>query len=418
MSSRPRTISLTVPENAEVGDSLTFAVDGKELEIPVPEGSRPGDVLEIQIGGSTNGDTGSEKESEDQEDGYTIELSNGKTLTFATCCPSKHQQQREDPCTKATSSGFSNENIDDGTHNHPWPAGMEMARFLGAPKAKQVLNKILNVEHEKSLKVLELGSGLGLVGLSFAAQHRAKESMKIVLSDIASGIPRLKHNIQQNASCSQSNYPIEARPLVWKTSQENPNTPSTSPDSQQKHKFHLILASDVLYNSTNIPSLVSTIKWHLEESEKSAVLLAARWRKPELERSFFEQLQGWQGKTWDLIHADKCHLSWRQYGDPDNDASNLYFHQTMISVQGKPQALAGLLAEQQDHQALTERMTDDEARAFEQCQIQMHCLSNVDLSRWTGEDDGIVSTTSTSSKESKESPSPSISRKRDRETDC
>ena len=44
-----RVITIQVPENAEDGDTLTFIVDGQEMEISLPLGSNPGDELEIQV---------------------------------------------------------------------------------------------------------------------------------------------------------------------------------------------------------------------------------------------------------------------------------------------------------------------------------------------------------------------------------
>jgi ribosomal protein S18 acetylase RimI-like enzyme len=63
-------IQLQVPQNAKVGDSLTFTIGGEEIEFPLPEGSKPGDVLQIQVGGDDDDDDAAadrEKESSEED---------------------------------------------------------------------------------------------------------------------------------------------------------------------------------------------------------------------------------------------------------------------------------------------------------------------------------------------------------------
>ena len=42
---------LKVPDDAEAGATLSVVINGQELEIPMPEGAKLGDVLELEIGG-------------------------------------------------------------------------------------------------------------------------------------------------------------------------------------------------------------------------------------------------------------------------------------------------------------------------------------------------------------------------------
>jgi hypothetical protein len=75
-----KAISIQVPEDSAAGDTLSFVIDGKELEISLPDGCQPNDVLQIQVevrcggagGNDTPGDGGDgyedEKEKEDEND--------------------------------------------------------------------------------------------------------------------------------------------------------------------------------------------------------------------------------------------------------------------------------------------------------------------------------------------------------------
>ena len=135
-----RTISIQIPEDAAPGDTLTFTVDGAELELTVPEACLPGHVLEIQVGGKK--DTDFEDESVTR-----VALNNDTTLVLHHCC---------DP-----------RNDVDGTHAMAWPAGEELARQL-VSSSNNVLTQFASCR-----SVLELGSGLGLVGLALAAAAAA-----------------------------------------------------------------------------------------------------------------------------------------------------------------------------------------------------------------------------------------------------
>ena len=78
-----------IPEGAGYGDSLTFNVNGNELEIAIPEGSKVGDVLQIQVQveSDEDDDDGSKDATQDDDDddvtkvplknlGITLELHN------------------------------------------------------------------------------------------------------------------------------------------------------------------------------------------------------------------------------------------------------------------------------------------------------------------------------------------------------
>jgi len=403
------TIQLEVPEGAEAGDSLSFVVDGKDLEFPVPEGSKPGDALEIQVDGNE-----SNEEDDDEEDGgqsgkesldsngdVTLPLAYRKSLSFSSKLPPTAETSK-DPNDKTEVPV-----LDDGTYAHPWPAGLALCRFLGTEKARHLMQALFgkqqydvecineSTEQQEQINVLELGSGLGLVGLTFVARYLEMNTSsssllpslgRTVLSDVPRGLDLLRHNLQRNlTTLSVSAANICVMPLQW-----GEKSRESVPPSNEKEEFNLVLASDVLYNTDSIPALISTVKDRLARNScsKSAFLLAVRWRKPDIERSFFEALEGWQGKHWHLIHTLHSPLSWKEYGNPQCEASNRYFHQTMVSVQGKPHSLAEISGQtgdnddskkEEDQPGLLENMDDQESEVFENCFVQIYCLSNGEL---------------------------------------
>lgn len=320
-----RTVTVQIPEGAEPGDTLTFRVDGAELELQVPLGSVPGDALEIQVGGC--GDSVAEDDlDQDESSEIQIPLSNGVILQFST--------------TASNGEDYNDDN--DGTHAMAWPAGLEMARRMDQ----------LIIPHSNAKRILELGSGLGLVGLTFAATYTGNGPCTIILTDTS--LPLLELNVSQNRDACSSRISLQCQRLTWGSDMRTPVA----------HPFDLILASDVLYNLESIPALVKTIDQALAP-QGGTVLIAIRWRKPEQERDFFVQTSK-SGIVWTLHRSSQCRLSWQDYGNPTSVNSNLYFAQTMVAVEGKPMALADI---DEDH---TEDMGEEEYQAWERAQIQIY----------------------------------------------
>lgn len=221
--SRLKTINLKVPDGAEAGDSLTFSVDGKELEFRIPDNSKPGDVLQIQI--QVEGDANDDDEH-DGENGVTIvalHSSIGASLEIHDCIPGGSPADGE--CEDEEPSPLDNTkeaqgNVSDGTSSMVWPAGLHLAKFISSPQFDEKLNICDNVKH-----VVELGSGSGLCGLALAAtassklskrKHDAKK-LKIILTDVPKAMNLLKYNIESNMDKLSSHLEEEnlcARPLT------------------------------------------------------------------------------------------------------------------------------------------------------------------------------------------------------------
>ena len=326
-----RTVSIQIPLDAAPGDTPSFVVGGNELELTIPDCSFPGDVLEIQLGDDETAKDNDDKE--DQDIVTRVPLDNDKALVL-------HHGVPADKYTwKATSED------DDGTHAMAWPAGLELAKFMCFEKNAHISS------------VLELGSGLGVVGLALAAKSIANSSKTIVvLTDVSSAMPLLNYNVQQNQHLIPSNVTVQTQELNWK------NDASAAACVK---KYDLIVGSDLLYNTCMIPSLVATLK----SCMSSRVLIAVRWRKPDLERRFFQDTSDFV--DWNLVGASRCchcccSLSWNEYGNPTMDVSNQYFRQTMVAIRGNLRSLAEI------SESDVKEMTEQEYYQWEQAQIQIY----------------------------------------------
>jgi len=320
-------VSIQIPDNAEPGDTITFNIDGNELELEIPVGSKVGDVLKIQLAEQEQQQEPEEDEEEMEE--ISIELLNNKTLKLVqNSCSGGH----------------------DGTHGLVWPSG----RFL-------IESGLLsNLPNEKS--VLELGSGLGLIGLAYAATITTVTSnlCRIVLTDVPSSIDLLQKNATRNQSILAKGVKVETQSLDWSKSNDTMET------------FPIVLCSDLLYNSSSIPDLVATLQrcWN---PENGCIVMAVRWRKPGLERDFFQRTETELGIEWQLYTDNDeasswCPLMWHEFGDPNNENSNKYFSQTMISIGGEGLKSLGEITEHD----VEESMSSEEFNAWERAFVQIY----------------------------------------------
>lgn len=313
-----QSVSIQIPQDAEPGDVLTFVVHETELELEIPFGSKGGDVLEIQLAAGPAGQA--DATSED-----VLELCNGSKLQFRNSLPSGGGEH-------------------DGTHRMPWPCGRALALQRGFPSLVPSVDR-----------VLELGSGLGVLGLTYAASLRDHAAI-IDLSDCAAATPLLEYNVEENRHVMSDKIQVRTRVLEW--SEDNPR--------EETEHFPLILGSDLLYNVKSIPALVATVKRYLEP-ENGCILFAVRWRKPVEEREFFRRTEQF-GIQWTLSDSDHaCRLGWREFGNPDCEASNLYFSQTMVSSgAGQPKSIGSIT------ESDVEAMTEEEHQAWERTFIQSY----------------------------------------------
>ncbi|KAK5632717.1 hypothetical protein RRF57_008431 [Xylaria bambusicola] len=81
----------------------------------------------------------------------------------------------------------------DSLGHKTWGSSYLMAQLLDK-FTSGCLAHLLGTGHRKALKVLELGSGTGLLGLAAAATWKAD----VVLSDLPDITPNLEYNIEQN----------------------------------------------------------------------------------------------------------------------------------------------------------------------------------------------------------------------------
>jgi hypothetical protein len=244
------------------------------------------------------------------------------------------------------------------------------------------------------INCLELGSGLGVCGLALAhalnticyriGNDDLSETndnhpiiANILLTDRGEDtLHILRKNIQSNTANDNDHYTtIAAESLVWGNISMQNNNSNNNCDNTTKN--NLIIGSDLLYNTQEsyIP-LLNTIQQHLC-LRHGIVLLAVRWRKPDLECQFFELAESNYGllfELWDEFITDTtfgkrrcpCLLHWKEYGNPKSELLRDFFYQTKVYAGGEEKSL-GQVTEKD-----MEVMNDEEYTIFEEIQIQIY----------------------------------------------
>lgn len=133
------------------------------------------------------------------------------------------------------------------------------ASSLLLSKQLPVLRKHLPVRTEK---LLELGAGTGLVGISAACLW----PVLVVLTDLPEIVPNLQRNLQLNADqVDRMGSSVQARTLDWSSESDSPTTPDD--------KFKIIIAADPIYSPSHPMILVDAIKRWLIYSEDARVII-------------------------------------------------------------------------------------------------------------------------------------------------
>ena len=105
-------------------------------------------------------------------------------------------------------------------------------------------------------KLLEVGSGCGMLGLIMSSSQLCK---KVVMTETNEVMPNLiknlKYNISSDGFCSSEK--VSARQLRWDAYKEDIRN---SPDDLEAHSFDTILGTDVIFSTSLVKPLLSTLR--------------------------------------------------------------------------------------------------------------------------------------------------------------
>ena len=156
-------------------------------------------------------------------------------------------------------------------------AGLALAACLGHIVSQpNPMPSLSNLLKHNSLRVIELGSGCGIVGLEFAHLFPASD---VLLTDLPEAMDILNHNISK-AKFSSTRGRVAAAILDWD---------KTLPDEIAKNHYDLLIVSDCTYNSDSIPALVGTLTALIAASPAALIVISMKVRH-DSEAVFFDMM--------------------------------------------------------------------------------------------------------------------------------
>ncbi|KAI0545973.1 putative methyltransferase-domain-containing protein [Xylaria curta] len=206
------------------------------------------------------------------------------------------------------------EDIGESIARHIWDAGVVTSAYLAdACSSLESIRELFPMEREH-FNVLELGSGVGILGITIAsilpkvaaAQGQVLKDAKVLLTDLEEAEERARSNIARSKttpglnSISDTNVVTEYENLDWDEGCEGRFGPLAAETS-----WDIVVLSDCTYNVDSLPSLVGTLSaLHAAKEQrrgaedintvKSSVLLATKPRHSS-EQELFRLLkdQSW-----------------------------------------------------------------------------------------------------------------------------
>lgn len=157
-------------------------------------------------------------------------------------------------------------------------AGIALAAYLSTLMLQQRtisdLAKLLQRSTPRGPRILELGSGCGIVGLEIAALCSAGN---VLLTDLPAAMDILNHNVER-AKLITSRGKLATAVLDW----DEP-----LPERVRKQRFDLMIVSDCTYNPDSVPALVKTLSAVAENSSDALILVSLKVRH-DSEAIFFD----------------------------------------------------------------------------------------------------------------------------------
>ncbi|SCU90857.1 LAMI_0E03862g1_1 [Lachancea mirantina] len=129
-------------------------------------------------------------------------------------------------------------------------------------------------------KILELGSGTGLVGICLALLCETRD-LEVYVTDIGGLIGLMQRNIDLNGVCAK----VHAKELKW----GDPLEPKFQPEAG-KRKVDLVLAADCVYLEKAFPLLEKTLLDLTSCDDPPMILMSCKKRR-KADKHFFQQIK-------------------------------------------------------------------------------------------------------------------------------
>nr|GMC96991.1 protein N-lysine methyltransferase METTL21A [Ipomoea batatas] len=169
-----------------------------------------------------------------------------------------------------------------------WPAAATLVNLLdGRFHLHPSLSSLLA---GKRVRILELGSGTGVVGIAAAATLGAS----VTVTDLPHVLPNIQFNVDLNSGVLENHGgAVDVAALSWGEMKDM---------EAIGREYDLLLGSDVVYHDHLYDPLLKTMKFFLLGGERKTAFVMAHLRRWKKESAFFKKAK----KVFDveIIHND------------------------------------------------------------------------------------------------------------------
>ncbi|KAG5050927.1 hypothetical protein AAZX31_02G053600 [Glycine max] len=212
------------------------------------------------------------------------------SATLPAAAPNHHLLQHH-PLRSIQSTVAIRQLPSEGLSFQLWPAATSLVSLLDLHRENPPSASPLSAALHGRRRIIELGSGTGLVGIAAAATLGAH----VTLTDLPHVVPNLRFNADANAAVvGPTGGVITVAPLRW----------GHAADVEAiGREFDLVLASDVVYHDHLYEPLLETLRlMMLSERNGKMVFVMAHMRRWKKESAFFKKAR--KHFNVDVLHTD------------------------------------------------------------------------------------------------------------------
>lgn len=171
-----------------------------------------------------------------------------------------------------------------------WPAATTLFTLLDRHRAGHPTPISSLLAAPRRLRILELGSGTGLVGIAAAALLGAS----VTVTDLPHVLPNLQFNVDANAGILEGGGgEVAVAALPWGEREYMEGIGG---------EYDIIVGSDVVYHDHLYEPLIQTLRYFVVEKENKVVFVMAHLKRWKKESAFFKKAK----KLFDVevMHRD------------------------------------------------------------------------------------------------------------------
>ncbi|KAH7027728.1 putative methyltransferase-domain-containing protein [Microdochium trichocladiopsis] len=156
-----------------------------------------------------------------------------------------------------------------------WASSYALAQLLGSIAQDSLAHLLALDKPNTRPKILELGSGTGLLGMAAAGQWRAN----VLLGDLPTIISNLSFNVDANRSTiDRLGGSLDQAALTWGGPLDDDDESKDDERFAHKNQFDIILAADAIYDDDHPELLAAAICEHLSTKPEARVVLMSPLR--------------------------------------------------------------------------------------------------------------------------------------------